>query len=146
MLARITATIIGRMWEIWPVSSKHITAVETVWVTAPVNAAAPAEEETYLATNVILHIHFSMVSLVHTHHWHFYNKENLAIDNVKPKPESKMDFRKLDACTASWAGHMASLKYPQPSSIDQRHQTCASPKQTEPQSVHLRCSNINIKA
>lgn len=30
MLARITATIMGRMWEIWPVSSKHITAVDTV--------------------------------------------------------------------------------------------------------------------
>lgn len=41
MLARITATIIGRMWEIWPVSSKQITAVDTVWVTAPVKAAAP---------------------------------------------------------------------------------------------------------
>lgn len=41
MLARITATIMGRMWEIWPVSSKQITAVDTVWVTAPVRAAAP---------------------------------------------------------------------------------------------------------
>lgn len=29
------------MWEIWPVSSKQITAVDTVWVTAPVKAAAP---------------------------------------------------------------------------------------------------------
>lgn len=38
----------GRMWEIWPVSSKQITAVETVWLTAPVRAAAPfpfGEEE-----------------------------------------------------------------------------------------------------
>lgn len=41
MLARITATIMGRMWEIWPVSSKQITAVDTVCVTAPVKAAAP---------------------------------------------------------------------------------------------------------
>lgn len=45
MLARITATIMGRMWEIWPVSSKQITAVDTVWVTAPVSAAAPGREE-----------------------------------------------------------------------------------------------------
>lgn len=31
----------GRMWAIWPVSSKQITAVDTVWLTAPVRAAAP---------------------------------------------------------------------------------------------------------
>lgn len=30
MLARITATIMGRMWEICPVSSKQMTAVDTV--------------------------------------------------------------------------------------------------------------------
>lgn len=40
-LARITAIITGRMWEIWPVSSNTMTAVETVWVTAPDKAAAP---------------------------------------------------------------------------------------------------------
>lgn len=44
MLARITATIMGRMWEIWPVSSKQITAVDTVCVTAPVKAAAPIRD------------------------------------------------------------------------------------------------------
>lgn len=31
----------GRMWAIWPVSSKTITAVDTVCVTAPASAAAP---------------------------------------------------------------------------------------------------------
>lgn len=40
-MAKITAIITGRMWEIWPVSSNTMTAVETVWVTAPDKAAAP---------------------------------------------------------------------------------------------------------
>lgn len=46
MLARMTATIMGRMCEICPVSSKQITAVETVCVTAPVIAAAPRGQKT----------------------------------------------------------------------------------------------------
>lgn len=45
MLARMTATIMGNMWDIWPVSSKQITAVETVCVTAPVIAAAPDRKQ-----------------------------------------------------------------------------------------------------
>lgn len=47
MFAKMTATIMGKIWEIWPVSSKQITAVETVCVTAPVIAAAPGRKQEY---------------------------------------------------------------------------------------------------
>lgn len=39
-----TLTITGRICVIWPVSSKTMTEVEMVWVTAPANAAAPTIE------------------------------------------------------------------------------------------------------
>lgn len=58
-LARITAIITGRMCEIWPVSSNTMTAVDTVWVTAPDRAAAPVNEGKifYICQSPWSHLH-----------------------------------------------------------------------------------------
>lgn len=79
-----TAIITGTICVICPVISNTITPTDTVWVTAPENAAAPT---TAYPPKLILEIIFCTVARIWLNHTRYDWRQSAAISNATGKPK-----------------------------------------------------------